>query len=115
MIGLGIGVRTNAAASLGMKVIGYDAYLSVKNALHISDKVQVVEKLDDMLPECDFLTVHVHANDATNGMINGDTFAKMKDGSVLLNYARGLHRGYTVSERSSGKRQTQKIRDGLPK
>ncbi len=90
VIGLGgIGVPVaNAAASLGMKVIGYDAYLSVKNALHISDKVQVVEKLDDMLPECDFLTVHVHANDATNGMINGDTFAKMKDGSVLLNYAR---------------------------
>ena len=72
VIGLGgIGVPVaNAAASLGMKVIGYDAYLSVKNALHISDKVQVVEKLDDMLPECDFLTVHVHANDATNGTLS---------------------------------------------
>ena len=68
VIGLGgIGVPVaNAAASLGMKVIGYDAYLSVKNALHISDKVQVVEKLDDMLPECYFLSVHVHANDANN-------------------------------------------------
>ena len=90
VIGLGgIGVPVaNAASALGMKVYGYDAYLSVRNALHITDKVHVVEKLDDMLPECDFLTVHVHANDSTNGMINADTFSKMKDHSVLLNYAR---------------------------
>ena len=90
VIGLGgIGVPVaNAAAALGMKVIGYDAYLSVKNALHISDKVRVVEKLDDMLPECDFLTVHVHANESTNGMINENTFSKIKKGAVLLNYAR---------------------------
>ena len=80
VIGLGgIGVPVaNAAASLGMKVLGYDAYLSVKNALHISNNVQVVEKLDDMLPKCDFLTVHVHANSSTNGMINADTFSKIK-------------------------------------
>ena len=90
VIGLGgIGVPVaNAAAALGMKVLGYDAYLSVKNALHISNNVQVVEKLDDMLPQCDFLTVHVHANSSTNGMINADTFAKIKKGAVLLNYAR---------------------------
>ena len=90
VIGLGgIGVPVaNAAAALGMKVIGYDAYLSVKNALHISNHVQVVEKLDDMLPQCDFLTVHVHANESTNGMINADTFSKIKKGAVLLNYAR---------------------------
>ena len=90
--GIGLGGSgvpvANAASALGMKVYGYDAYLSVRNALHITDKVHVVEKLDDMLPECDFLTVHVHANDSTNGMINADTFSKMKDHSVLLNYAR---------------------------
>ena len=41
-----------------------------------------------MLPYCDFITVNFHANDSTNGMINADTFSKMKDHSVLLNYAR---------------------------
>ena len=90
VIGLGgIGVPVaNAAISLGMKVIGYDAYLSVNNALHLSDKARVVNNLEDMLPECDFLTVHVHANDETNGMINADVFRHMKEGAVLMNYAR---------------------------
>jgi D-3-phosphoglycerate dehydrogenase len=71
-----------------MSVIGYDAYLSVNNALHLSKHAKVVAKLEDMLPECDFLTVHVHANDETNGMINSNVFSHMKDGAVLMNYAR---------------------------
>ena len=87
VIGLGgIGVPVvNAAIALGMNVIGYDAYLSVHNALHLSKHAKVVDKLEDMLPECDFLTVHVHANSETNGMINADVFSRMKDGAVLLN------------------------------
>ncbi len=90
VIGLGNigGIVANAAVSFGMKVMGYDAYLSVRNALHLSKHAIVVDKMEDMLPECDFLTVHVHANDETNGMINDNVFARMKDGSVLLNYAR---------------------------
>lgn len=71
-----------------MNVIGYDAYLSVKNALHLSKHATVVDKLDDMLPLCDYLTVHVHANEETNGMINEEVIGKMKDNSVLLNFAR---------------------------
>ena len=83
VIGLGgIGVPVvNAAIALGMNVIGYDAYLSVNNA-------KVVDNLDEMLPECDFLTVHVHANAETNGMINKHVFSMLKEGAVLLNYAR---------------------------
>lgn len=90
VIGLGgIGVPVvNAAISLGMNVIGYDAYLSVNNALHLSKHAKVVDNLDEMLPYCDFLTVHVHANAETNGMINKHVFSKMKEGAVLLNYAR---------------------------
>jgi D-3-phosphoglycerate dehydrogenase len=90
VIGLGGigGPVVNAAISLGMSVIGYDAYLSVNNALHLSKHAKVVAKLEDMLPECDFLTVHVHANDETNGMINSNVFSHMKDGAVLMNYAR---------------------------
>lgn len=90
VIGLGgIGVPVvNACVQLGMSVIGYDAYLSVKNALHLSKHATVVDKLDDMLPLCDYLTVHVHANEETNGMINKEVIGKMKDNSVLLNFAR---------------------------
>ncbi|MGP1441723.1 MAG: 3-phosphoglycerate dehydrogenase family protein [Anaerovoracaceae bacterium] len=90
VIGLGgIGVPVvNACVQLGMNVIGYDAYLSVKNALHLSKHAKVVDKLEDMLPLCDYLTVHVHANEETKGMINEDILNRMKDGSVLLNYAR---------------------------
>lgn len=90
VIGLGgIGVPVvNAAIALGMNVIGYDAYLSVNNALHLSKHAKVVDNLDEMLPYCDFLTVHVHANAETNGMINKHVFSQMKEGAVLLNYAR---------------------------
>ena len=90
VIGLGgIGVPVvNACVQRGMNVIGYDAYLSVKNALHLSKHATVVDKLDDMLPLCDYLTVHVHANEETNGMINEEVIGKMKDNSVLLNFAR---------------------------
>lgn len=90
VIGLGgIGVPVvNAAIALGMNVIGYDAYLSVNNALHLSKHARVVDNLDEMLPECDFLTVHVHANAETNGMINKHVFDNLKEGAVLLNYAR---------------------------
>ena len=90
VIGLGgIGVPVaNAAIALGMKVVGYDAYLSVNNALHLSEKARVVNSLEDLLPECDFITIHVHANDETNGMINAEAFRHMKEGAVLMNYAR---------------------------
>ncbi|MBR5228722.1 MAG: phosphoglycerate dehydrogenase [Firmicutes bacterium] len=90
VIGLGgIGVPVaNTALKLGMKVMGYDAYLSVNNALHLSDQVYVVNRLEDMLPACDFITMHVHATEETNGMINADVFSKMKDGAVLMNFAR---------------------------
>lgn len=90
VIGLGgIGVPVaNAAISLGMRVMGYDAHLSVNNALHLSDRAYVVNRLEDMLSACDFITMHVHATDETNGMINADVFSKMKDGAVLMNFSR---------------------------
>ncbi len=91
VIGLGSigGPVANTAVRLGMKVIGYDAYLSVRNALNLSHSIRIVTDLKEMLPEVDFLTVHVHANKETNGMINAETFNEMKSGCVLLNYARG--------------------------
>ncbi|MBR2737013.1 MAG: phosphoglycerate dehydrogenase [Firmicutes bacterium] len=91
VIGLGSigGPVANAAVRLGMKVIGYDAYLSVRNALNLSHSIRIVTDLKEMLPEVDFLTIHVHANKETNGMINAETFDELKSGCVLINYARG--------------------------
>lgn len=92
VVGLGaIGILVaNTAVDLGMKVIGYDPYISVNSALHLSTHVQVCEKLEDLVPQCDFLSVHVPLLDSTKGMINKDVFALMKDGAVVLNFARDL-------------------------
>lgn len=90
--GLGaIGILVaNTAVDLGMKVIGYDPYISVNSALHLSTHVQVCDKLEDLVPQCDYLSVHVPLLDSTKGMINKDIFNLMKDGTVLLNFARDL-------------------------
>lgn len=92
VIGLGaIGVKVaNTATKLGMEVYGYDPYLSVEAAWNLSRDVKHVLNLEDIYRECDYITVHVPLMDATKGMINRDAIALMKDGVVLLNFARDL-------------------------
>ena len=92
VIGLGaIGVKVaNAAKSLGMTVYGYDPYLSVNAAWHLSRDIIHVNTLDEIYANCDFITVHVPAMDSTKGMINKDAFDKMKDGVIVLNFARDI-------------------------
>ena len=92
VIGLGaIGVKVaNAAKSLGMTVYGYDPYLSVNAAWHLSRDIIHVNTLDEIYANCDFITVHVPAMDSTKGMINKDSFDKMKDGVIVLNFARDI-------------------------
>ncbi len=90
VIGLGaIGVQVaNAAVHLGMDVFGYDPYISVNAAWNLSRSVKHISNLDDIYKECDFITVHVPLMDATRGMINEDAISKMKEGVVILNFAR---------------------------
>lgn len=90
VIGLGaIGVLVaNAAEGLGMNVIGYDPFLSVKSAHSLSNTITVVDALKDLLPHCDYISIHVPVMDATKGMIDAEAFAQMKDGVVFLNFAR---------------------------
>lgn len=92
VIGLGaIGVKVaNTAAKLGMEVYGYDPYLSVEAAWNLSRDIKHVINVEDIYKECDYITVHVPLLDSTKGMINKDTIAMMKDGVVLLNFARDL-------------------------
>lgn len=92
VIGLGaIGVLVaNAAVHLGMDVYGCDPFLSVHNALNLSRSVTVVETREEIFRNCDYITVHTPLLDDTREMINKDTIALMKDGVVLLNFARDL-------------------------
>lgn len=92
VIGLGaIGALvSNAADKLGMKVVGYDPYLTVESALRLSTHVKVVKSLDEMFAECDYITLHIPFIPNQNaGFINKDNIAKMKDGVVIINCARG--------------------------
>ena len=90
VIGLGaIGVRVaNAAVELGMKVLGYDPYLSVNAAWHVSQHVQHVLSADEIYRQCDFITIHVPLLDSTKGMISREAIASMKENVVVLNFSR---------------------------
>ena len=92
VIGLGaIGVLVaNAAVALGMEVYGYDPYLSVKNALNLSRSVTLVKTNAEIYEECDYISVHVPLLNDTKGMINKASLSMMKDGVVILNFARDL-------------------------
>ena len=91
VIGLGaIGVLVaNAAIALGMKVVGYDPFLSVKAALSLDPSVKTVADVKDLYAAADYVTIHVPFNADTKGTINADAIAAMKDGVRVLNFARG--------------------------
>ena len=91
VIGLGGvgGLVANAAADLKMRVLGFDPYISVENAWKLSRKIVHVTSQDEMLPQCDYLSIHVPLMDSTRGSFNASVFSKMKKGAVLLNLARG--------------------------
>ena len=90
VIGLGaIGAMVaNAGRSLGMHVYGYDPYLSVKYAWSLDRHVRHVNNLSEIWANCDYVTIHVPATAKTKGMIGANEIAAMKDGVVVLNYAR---------------------------
>lgn len=90
VIGLGaIGVMVaNAAEDLGMQVIGYDPFISVKSAHELSSTVKVFENLDTILPKCDYITIHVPFMENTKELINEKRFNLMKDDVCLLNFSR---------------------------
>jgi len=92
IIGLGaIGVKVaNAAKHLGMEVYGYDPYVSVDSAWNLSRDVKHVLNVDEIYEGCDFITIHVPLLDATKGMINKESISRMKDGVIILNFARDL-------------------------
>ena len=91
VIGLGaIGAMVaNAASALGMNVIGYDPFITVKNAWMLSRKVSYCTTLEAMLPQCDYVTIHVPVLPSTKGLFNKKMFSVCKKGMRLLNFSRG--------------------------
>ena len=92
VIGLGaIGVLVaNAATHLGMEVYGYDPYISVDSAWRLSRSIRHAKTVDEIYKDCDYITIHVPATDATKNMINKDALGLMKKGVVVLNFARNV-------------------------
>ena len=80
----------NAAESMGMEVYGNDPFISVEGALSLKRDVHLVKTREEIFKECDFITVHTPLVDDTKKMINKETIAMMKDGVVVLNFARDL-------------------------
>ena len=92
VIGLGaIGVLVaNAATHLGMDVYGYDPYVSVDSAWRLSRSIHHTTNVDEIYENCDYITVHVPALDSTKGMIGKDALGLMKEGVIVLNFARDV-------------------------
>ncbi|MBQ7480993.1 MAG: phosphoglycerate dehydrogenase [Lachnospiraceae bacterium] len=92
IIGLGaIGVRVaNVAKHLGMEVYGYDPYISVDAAWNLSRDIKHVLDINEIYEQCDIITIHVPLMDSTKNTINKEAISKMKDGVIILNFARDL-------------------------
>lgn len=90
VVGLGaIGVNVaNAAYSLGMKVLGYDPYISLKSAWNLSSHIGKASTLDEIYESCDIICLHVPLTDETRKFINADSISKMKDGVIIINLSR---------------------------
>ena len=91
VVGLGAIGRmvANSCLDLGMNVIGFDPGLTVEGAWELSSRVTRANSVEELLPEVDFLTVHVPLIDATRDLINQNNVSKMRDSAVVINLARG--------------------------
>lgn len=91
VIGLGaIGAMVaNDALRLGMSVVGYDPFISVKSAWMIDRRVRFTDDLNTIFTDCDYITVHVPLTPNTKGMFNRESLASCKDGVVIINNSRG--------------------------
>ena len=91
VIGLGaVGILVaNAAQSLGMKVLGYDPYISVNQAHRLNEEVQWAREIEELLAESDYISISIPLLPETKGYVNKEKIAMMKEGVKILNFARG--------------------------
>ncbi len=101
VIGLGaIGILVaNCAVALGMNVIGFDPFMSVGNALKLEPSVKLKKNSEEVMTDCDYLTIHVPLTDETKDMVDAQMIAKMRDGVRIMNFSRdGLVNSTAVLE-----------------
>ena len=91
VVGLGaIGVLVaNAARELGMDVLGYDPFLSIDAAWHLKRSIKKADSIQDIVSQCDYITIHIPLNDKTRNLFNKELFSSTKEGARLLNFSRG--------------------------
>ena len=91
VIGLGAigGPLANAARRLGMEVYGCDPYISIEAAWHLDHHIVRVKTREEIYENCDIISIHVPLLPDTKGMINEEAISKMRDGAIILNFARG--------------------------
>ena len=92
VIGLGAvgGPLANAAQKLGMTVYGCDPYISIDAAWHLDSSIIKVNTREEIYEKCDIISLHTPLLDSTRQMINAEALSKMRDGVILLNFARDL-------------------------
>ena len=107
VIGLGaIGVMVaNAAQNLGMDVIGYDPYLTIDSAWHLSRSIHKAKDINEVFANSDYITLHVPLNDSTKDLISSESLKLMKDGVRILNFSRGglVNTAHMAAALDSGK------------
>lgn len=92
VVGLGAvgGPFANAARKLGMQVYGCDPFISIDAAWHLDSQIHRVNSREEIFATCDVISLHTPLLEDTKKMINGETIGKMKDGVIILNFARDL-------------------------
>ena len=92
VIGLGAigGPLANAARKLGMEVYGCDPFISIDAAWHLDSNIIRVKTREEIYSQCDIISLHVPLLDDTKKMINAEAISQMKDGVIILNFARDL-------------------------
>ena len=92
VIGLGAvgGPLANAARSLGMNVYGFDPFISIEAAWHLDSHIARVNSREEIYAKCDVISLHTPLLEDTRKMINAEAISKMKDGVIILNFARDL-------------------------
>lgn len=116
VIGLGsVGVLlSNAAISLGMRVLGYDPYISINSAWGLSSNVQRSNSFDELFKESDYISIHVPLLDETRNLINAKALSKMKKGVRICNFARAELVDHTALEHALNTHKVAKYVTDFP-